>query len=133
MRMLLSTSAIVLILGLPSLTLAQTTPPASDTTQRTQTTDMPGLLDARGQSDVHASDLMGHDVYARRTPADGAVTEGATGMATDGMHGMAKMHRADLGMMDNIGKINEIVLSNDGMVRAIVIGAGGFLGLCQVV
>lgn len=71
---------------------------------------------------------MGHDVYARRAPADMAASGGAT-MNADGTYDMAMMNRADLDGMANIGEINEIVLSSDGKVRAIVISVGGFLGM----
>jgi len=128
MKMLLSTTAVVVALGFPTLTLAQTTAPAAKPETRQQTAEISGFLAARGQSDLFASDLMGHDVYARRTPADMAASGGAT-MNADGTYDMAMMNRADLDGMDNIGEINEIVLSSDGKVRAIVIGVGGFLGM----
>jgi len=125
MKMLLSTTALALALGLPSLTLAQTTTaqttaPAANPVNQSQATDMPGFLAARSQSDLLVSDLMGHDVHARRTPSDMAATQSRD---------MAMINRADLDGMDNIGQVNEIVLSNDGQVRAIVIGVGGFLGM----
>lgn len=129
MRTLLSTTALALALGLPSLTLAQTTAPASDTATQTQTMDVPGFLAARHQSDVLASELIGHDVYARPTSADMASTQGQAGTTADGDDAMATMNRTDLDDMENIGQINEIVLSDDGQVRAIVIGVGGFLGV----
>jgi hypothetical protein len=72
---------------------------------------------------------MGHDVYARRTPAEMTTTDGQAAMNADGTHDMTTMARADLDEMDNIGQINEIVLSHDGQVRALVIGVGGFLGV----
>jgi len=120
MKTLLSTTALVVALGFPTLTLAQTAPVANPGTQQ-QNLETSGFLAERGQSDLFASDLMGHDVYARRSPAE---------MATaDGTHDMATMARADLDEMDNIGQINDIVLSHDGQVRALVIGVGGFLGI----
>jgi hypothetical protein len=30
---------------------------------------------------------------------------------------------------ENIGDVNELILANDGKVRAVVIGVGGFLGM----
>jgi len=129
MRMLLSTTALALALGMPSVVLAQATTPANNPAAQGQATDMTGFLNARGQSDVLVSELMGQDVYARRTAADIGSTEGQTGMARDGTRTMAMMSRADLDNMHNIGQINDIVLSNDGQVRAIVIGVGGFLGV----
>ena len=119
MKRLLSTTALALALGLPSAMLAQSTPAPERATQ-SQSASMAGFLTQRSQSDLFASELMGHDVHARRVSADGSAA--STGA-------MATVSRADLDEMDNIGKINEIVLSHDGQVRAIVIGVGGFLGM----
>ena len=119
MKSLLSTTAVVVALGLPALSFAQTSD--ATTATDTQVSEFPGFLAARGQSDVFASELMGHDVYARRTPAETAVE--------DGSQDMTMMSAGELDEMDNIGQINEIVLSSDGQVRALVIGVGGFLGV----
>jgi len=129
MKNLLSTTALALALGLPSLAFAQTTAPAQNPTAQSQAADMQGFLTARSQADVLASELMGHDVYALRAAADRTSNEDRSTMARQGTHDRAMMNRADLGNMENIGKINEIVLSHDGQVRAIVIGVGGFLGM----
>lgn len=119
MKSLLSTTAVVVALGFPALSFAQTSD--ATTATDTQVSEFPGFLAARGQSDVFASELMGHDVYARRTPAETAVE--------DGSQDMTMMSAGELDEMDNIGQINEIVLSSDGQVRALVIGVGGFLGV----
>lgn len=129
MKTLLSTTALVVTLGFPAWTLAQTTAPAANPEARQQNAEMSGFLSARGQSDLFASELMGHDVYARRSPSEMTGTDGQATMSADGTHDMATMNRTDLDDMDNIGQINEIVLSNDGQVRALVIGVGGFLGM----
>lgn len=129
MRMLLSTTALAFVLGFPTLALSQAAAPATDQTKMQQAGTMPGFLATRGPSDVFASDLIGHDVYARRTSEDMTRTDGKSDMKADGTHGMATLNRADRDAMDNIGQINEIVLSNDGQVRAVVIGVGGFLGM----
>lgn len=119
MKSLLSTTALVVALGFPALSFAQTSD--ATTAADAQASEFPGFLAARSQSDVFASELMGHDVYARRTPAEAAVE--------DGSQDMTMMSAAELDEMDNIGQINEIVLSNNGQVRALVIGVGGFLGV----
>ena len=132
MKKLLSTTALALALGLPSLSLAQATSPAAEPAAQSQAADNYVFLSSREQSDLLASELLGHEVYARRMPAETASTEGQPGMMTDGNHGMVSMTRADLNEMENIGKINEIVLSSDGQVRGIVIGVGGFLGVGEM-
>lgn len=149
MKTLLSTTALVVALGFPAVTFAQTATTETTRTASQQTGEMRGFLANRNQSDVFASDLMGHDVYARRNAAGTTAASGqakadkvntnkantntaASGQATmnsNGLRNMQSMNRADLDQMDNIGQINEIVLSSDGKVRALVIGVGGFLGM----
>lgn len=121
MKMLLSTTALVVALGLPMLAQSQTADPAATTA--TVAEETPGFLAMRGESDLFVSELIGHDVFARRTPAEMAAMDGQTAPE------MTLMPRAELSEMDNIGQINEVVLSSDGRVRAIVIGVGGFLGM----
>lgn len=65
------------------------------------------------QSDFFASDLIGMRIYnsenevgAGETVADGAETE-----------------------WDDIGEINDIIVSKDGEIRAVILGVGGFLGM----
>lgn len=119
MKSLLSTTALVVALGFPAMSFAQTSD--ATTAADTQVSEFPGFLAARSQTDVFASELMGHDVHARRTPVAAADATGS--------QDMTMMSAAELEEMDNIGQINEIVLSNDGQVRALVIGVGGFLGV----
>ena len=128
MKMLLSTTAMVIALGFPALSLADTTTPANGSATQ-QNGEMGDFLAARGDSDLFASELMGEDVYARRDHGDVQETDGHAAMDGDDARDMSMMDRADLDEMENIGQINEIVLSNDGQVRGFVIGVGGFLGM----
>ena len=128
MKMLLSTTAIVVALGFPALTLAETTTSA-DGAATQQGGEMAGFLVERGETDLFASELMGQDVYARRDHGDMQDSDGQVSMDGDGSRDMPMMDRADLDEMETIGQINEIVLSNDGQVRGFVIGVGGFLGM----
>lgn len=120
MKTLLSTTAVVIALGLPGLSLAQTA---------TSTMPLQGFLIARGQSDLFASELMGHDVYARRAAIDMTASAGQITQNPDGTRSLMLLPRADLDGLDAIGQVNEIILSSDGQVRALVIGVGGFLGM----
>ncbi len=139
MKMLLSTTAIVIALGFPNMAFAQTTAPAPDatTTAPAATTtateqgmgDMPGFLATRGQTDLMASELIGRAVYSRRNATDTTAQAGQTNTNADGNETRMTIGSDELGAMDNIGEINEIILSSDGEVRAIVIGVGGFLGM----
>jgi uncharacterized protein YrrD len=129
MKMLLSSTAMMVALSLPTLTVAQSQPSAANPAFEQQTTESKGFLIQRSQTDIFASELMGHDVYARRTGPDAtAATQGQI-MANGAPRALVMMKRADLDDMDIIGQINEIVLSSDGQVRALVIGIGGFLGM----
>ena len=128
MKMLLSTTALVIALGVPALTSAQTQAPEANPSHQ-QNAGMSNFLDQRGQSDLFASELMGHEVYARRNAAEATQSGDAAMTNEDGTRAMATMNRQDLDDMDNIGEINEIVLSSDGQVRALVIAVGGFLGM----
>lgn len=126
MKMLLSTTAIMAAIGFSSMALAETTAPKANPATAQDGVNMTGFLANRGQSDVFVSELMGQNVYARRTPAAGQTNDDQANRTSTNL-GM--MTAADLDGMDNIGQINEIVLSHDGQVRAIVIGIGGFLGV----
>ncbi len=117
MKNLFTTTAIVMALGLPGLALAQTT--AETAPMGADAGAMPGFMASRGMADLLATDLIGHAVYARRTAAEMTANDGT----------MSTMAAADLDNMDNIGEINDLVLSADGSVQAIVIGVGGFIGV----
>ncbi len=128
MNKFLSTTALVLALGLPTIAFAQSTQSANDPAMQAERDGAHGFLKARGPSDILASELMRHDVYARRTATDMTATEGRADQTGEARQGVS-LSRADMEEMDNIGQINEILLSHDGAVRALVIGVGGFLGM----
>ena len=152
MNKLLSTTALVVALGIPVMSVAQTTGSGMQTQQQNGMGS--GFMAERSQSDIFASELMGQQVYARRSGQnelrsnDGATSDqagmtdgqapategqaqadGAQHMDSNGSRGMEMVNRSDIENMDQIGQINEIILSNDGEVRALVIGVGGFLGM----
>ena len=157
MNKLLSTTALVVALGFPAVTLAQSTDTATQSDTQRQNGMTSGFMAERQQSDIFASELIGHVVYARRAgdgqtgaADDQAATDtqqtaqdeqarsdddqqqaqdDASRMNGDANRGMATINRNDLENMEQIGQINEIVLSDNGEVRALVIGVGGFLGM----
>lgn len=129
MKTLLSSTALVIALGLPTLTLAQTTDTTATSETQRQGGQGSGFLSKRGQSDLYASELMGHDVYARRSAGENNGSTDQMSNQSGNMNGMMTMNRSDMDSMDNIGQINEVVLSHDGRVQALVIGVGGFLGM----
>jgi sporulation protein YlmC with PRC-barrel domain len=116
MKNLMTTTAMVIALGLPVAGFAQTAATTSETSASAGPES--GFLAERGMNEMLATDLMGMDVYVR---------QGATETNGDA----ATMTAADLENMDNVGQINDLVLSNDGSVLAVVIGIGGFLGVAE--
>jgi sporulation protein YlmC with PRC-barrel domain len=61
--------------------------------------------------EIHASDFIGKRVYASEAAVDGTA---ANGVQDD---------------WEDIGEINDVVLSRDGKVDAVLIDVGGFLGM----
>jgi sporulation protein YlmC with PRC-barrel domain len=114
MKTLLSTTAMLIAIGLPTLTYAQTEAPA--TAEAQTDAGIAGFLNQRDLADIYVSELIGMDVYARAEPFVAG---------TDA----AMFSRADLDGMETIGQITEVVLSQGGQIRAVVIGIGGFLGM----
>lgn len=62
---------------------------------------------------LNASDILGARVYATENTFDPTVAVNADGTVA----------------WDDIGEINEIVLTRDGTVQSVIVGVGGFLGL----
>jgi hypothetical protein len=67
---------------------------------------------ATEKTDFEASDLIGSRVYATEAQVDADKALDKAG--------------AD---WDDIGEVNDLVVSRDGSVKAVVVGVGGFLGL----
>jgi sporulation protein YlmC with PRC-barrel domain len=134
MKMLLSTTAMVVALALPMATFAQssatpTNPAGQGQTDRAGAMGGNAFLSERGRADLLASELMGHAVHVRRATTGSAGVD-QTGMTTSrGTREIAVIDRARLDGMDSIGQISDIVFSHDGEMQALVIGVGGFLGM----
>ena len=63
-------------------------------------------------TDMRASSLIGERIYATLDDVEGRT-----------------LTLQELSAYDDIGEINDVILSSDGQVRAVVLGVGGFLGL----
>jgi sporulation protein YlmC with PRC-barrel domain len=72
-----------------------------------------GFVQAHDEGDVFASDLIGMDIYASADEID------ATAPATEDM-------RAG---WEDIGEVNDLLVSADGQVEAVLVDVGGFLGM----
>jgi hypothetical protein len=102
----------------PAESTAQTSPTApatGDTAAQTQArTDGPAtFLEATDEGNILASSLIGMRVYA-------------TEAAVDENRAYPADARAE---WDDIGEVNDVVLSWDGNVKGVVLGVGGFLGM----
>lgn len=73
-------------------------------------TDGPFRSEA-AQGDIRASDLIGMRIYATEAPVQGDAINGTQ----DGW--------------DDIGEVNDVILSLDGKVEAVLVDIGGFLGM----
>ena len=122
MRTLLTTTAAMLI-GTGALlaqqatdTAAPTAAPATGTAEGTATTG-PGLFLPSRPDALYASDVIGMDVYS-------SATDYATEFADD--QPATSDARAE---WDEIGEINDVMLSPAGDVQAVLVDIGGFLGM----
>ena len=129
MKRLITTTAIVLTLGLPFAGYAQDA--GTTTTADANATATPGFLATRSINQMLATDLIGHDVYARHMPleatapttegtaTDGVATDGAAteGTATDGMatDGTATEGTATEGVATDGTATDGTAMASDGM------------------
>ncbi len=67
-------------------------------------------------TDLYASELIGMRLYSAEADYD-ALTEEST-VQTDAEQNW-----------DDIGEVNDVILSRDGEVKAVILGVGGFLGI----
>lgn len=99
MKRFLTTTAIAIVLGTSAM--AQT----NNTTFSDAPFDM--------SINLNASDLLGARLYATEADIDPTMS----------------MTAADATEWDDIGEINEIILTRDGQAQSVIVGVGGFLGL----
>ena len=103
MKTLMTTTALVASIAAGSAALAQTA-------------DSPFAFEGASDTDLHASTLIGMRVYAAEPAADGSdwtMTE-AEGAQTD---------------WQDMGEINDMIITRDGTVASVLVDIGGFLGI----
>lgn len=112
MKSILCGSAIALFLAAP-LTAQQSGDPAAPAVT------VPGgtilFVPAEQSGDSFASELVGAAVYSSDQPYAG---DAAVPVTSEAMSGWS-----------NIGSVNDLVVSQAGMVRAVLVDVGGFLGM----
>lgn len=134
MKILLSTTAIVLALTLPMATFAQSSAPSASLagqgqTDRARNMGVNAFMSERGRTDLLASDLMGHAVHVRWATTAAAGMDQTDVRTSSGTREIAVIDRARLDGMDNIGQIADIVFTHDGEMLALVLGVGGLAGI----
>jgi hypothetical protein len=91
-------------LAIAAPTFAQDKAPATDTSGAYYT--------EMNKADFTASDLIGSRIYATEAAVN---TDDTFDKANDDW--------------DDIGEVNNLIVSRDGSIKAVVVGVGGFLGL----
>lgn len=123
MKRILATTAIVALMAGPAFaqsdTTDQTDTPMTDSADMSN--DQSGVntnadvsMDVNGMT-VSASDLIGKPIYIRNADApDSGIVDTIAAPSND---------------WENVGEINDVVLSQDGRIEAITLDVGGFLGM----
>ncbi|TPE51666.1 PRC-barrel domain-containing protein [Amaricoccus solimangrovi] len=118
MRTFLASCAVAALLAGPTFAQQSTTPAAGgDAANGQGGTGVVVLFLPNAEPDsLYASDLIGMDVYSSENKDTGNYADRA-------------VPNADLGNWNDIGEVNDIVLSRDGTARAVLVDVGGFLGM----
>lgn len=115
MRNFLATSAIALLAAAPLS--AQTQPAASGDSAAPSAVGVMVFVPGQTEGEIFGSDLIGMDVESSQT--DYATTYADNRPAS----------AADRSNWDDIGEVNDILISTDGTVKAVLVDVGGFLGM----
>ncbi len=108
MKKLFGTTALALILSGAALAQTATTPPASAALEADRPAIAMAWLAQGEAQDIYASDIIGATLYAAE---DGKATIDARGD------------------WESVGSINDVLLTRDGKVRAVLVDVGTFLGM----
>ncbi len=123
MKYIIATSVVALLSSTPAI--AQSTsngPQMSD-----ETVTMATFIEAAHESDVLASELMDAAVYAHD---DGARADMAADMAQDtDMRALRMVGADERDQMEEIGNVADVLVDQDGTIRGVIVGIGGFLGI----
>lgn len=116
MKHFIATSAIALLISSPAL--AQT---ATDSAQMTdETRAMATFIEAAHEADILASEIMDASVFAYQN--------GAMGERTD-MRALHMVEADQREQLEEIGDVRDVLIDNDGTIRGVIVGIGGFLGI----
>ncbi|MGX0978237.1 sporulation protein YlmC with PRC-barrel domain [Roseovarius sp. MBR-51] len=125
MKRILATTAIVALTAMPVFAQSETTDQtAPSTTQSSDTSSDTSGAKANANADVTmdlngleigASDLIGKTVYMQSEDAPDA--------------GIVDTIAAPSDDWENVGEVNDVILSKDGQIESITLDVGGFLGI----
>lgn len=81
-----------------------------------ENTDSPFVFESAAENDLHASSLIGMRVYTVEPAADGSAWDmtDADGLQTD---------------WQDVGEINDLIVTRDGNIASVLVDIGGFLGI----
>lgn len=116
MKTLLTTTALALFVASPMMAQDATTETDATGQMQSDTTVVGVLfLPSAGQDTIFASDIIGMDVESSEADYDS--------------YGADPVGAADRSEWDDIGDVNDIAMSPDGSVEAVIVDIGGFLGM----
>jgi ribosomal 30S subunit maturation factor RimM len=119
MKHFIATSAIALLVSAPAL--AQTA--TNDAQMTDDTRAIATFIETAHEADILASEIMDAAVFAHDNGGMYA-TDGATDMRA------ARMIDADeRENFEEIGNVSDVLIDNEGTIRGVIVGVGGFLGI----
>jgi len=121
MKRLIAGTALALIAG--SALAQQTTNPPAGSTPPADAAGSAGtgagqlFLPTAEADAIYASDLIGMEVYSSAADFEGSYTDDRA------------VPQADLSQWDDIGEVNDVVMSPEGETLGVLVDVGGFLGM----
>ena len=120
MKHLIATSAIALLVSMPAI--AQTS--TNDAQLTDETRAMATFIETAHEADILASEIMDARVFARSANGTMQGSAGTTDMRA------ARMVDADERQnLEEIGDVRDVLIDNEGTIRGVIVGIGGFLGI----
>ncbi len=120
MKHFIATSAIALLISSPAL--AQTA--ANDTQMTDETQSMATFIETAHEADVLASEIMEASVFAH----DEVLPMSSDADSTD-MRAVRTINADQRESLEEIGDVQDVLVDQDGNIRGIIVGVGGFLGI----
>ena len=120
MKHLIATSAIALLVSMPAI--AQTS--TNDAQMTDETRAMATFIETAHEADILASEIMDARVFARS--ANGTMQDSA---GTTDMRAAHMVDAEERQNLEEIGDVRDVLIDNEGTIRGVIVGIGGFLGI----